>query len=338
MNFTASEIEEGEKLYSSLSKKDRGAFLFDIFGERGEDGHCYDLYYRYGCFPNKRKVVLVNFAIYGNAEEKQQLAWKLSRPDIWKTKTVEDFFALIYCWLNEETDPGIKKALTNGILFYPEKKEVRELVQYRLERDLSFANGVLSWLDLQPKWFREKHREFERQTWKKFQELWGSKLSDEHKTRNINKALSLPVNMDEIWFNEIENPWSFADKKIIELQKTGINIKLNREIGEFCMGGPMITELILNDVELEKSVGGPFITDPNNHFLCCTTFVRNKEGFALVLIDLRTNAITELDSSRTIYCPYKFKNGEFIVIVKKGKVDLDKDTLRYKLPETNTKC
>lgn len=98
------------------------------------------------------------------------------------------------------------------------------------------------------------------------------------------------------------------------------------------MGSPAITGLILNSKKIKKSIGGPFVTDNENKFLCCTTFVREK-GFKLVLIDLKSNEIIELHTSKSTYTPYKYENGEFVIITGNNKINLLNDTIRFKLNE-----
>ena len=166
------------------------------------------------------------------------------------------------------------------------------------------------------------------------QNKWSSKLTDEFKIREINKSLGLDIDKNEIWLHEIENPWNYSDNVIRQLSDSGLDIRIDGYIGEFAMGSPLITSLFLNGRTLNKSFGGPFVADDENAYLCCTTFSR-EEGFQLVLLDLESTEIIDL-KRKGICTPYKFENGEFVIIVGNDKIDFDKNTVRYNLKEIKT--
>lgn len=334
MNISTDDIAKGENIFASFTEETKRHFLADIYAERTSDGYYKSLESLYGKFPDFRKVVVINFALFGTESEKQTIARHLSNPyDYEGIKT--NFFELTYQWLSETKDDKIFESLSRAIFFYLNDQRTHDFVSKHINANLNFVKGAISWLYIQPPWFREKHKEFEREIWKQLNENWPKSTFDEFQSREINKSLGLKINKNEIWFHEIENPWNFTDKKIKELAVFGINIKIKGYIGEFAMGSPAITTLVLNEKEITKAIGGPFVTDDKNNFLCCTTFKRD-EGFKLVLIDLQTNEIIELDSTLSTYCPYKFENNEFIVITKQDKIDLNKDIKKFTPPEKKT--
>jgi hypothetical protein len=330
MDIGENDIQKGESLFKSLSAELRKKFLSDIYAEYQPDGFFKSIYYIYGEFPKYRKVVLINFAIEGSIEEKQRLANGLSNP--YDNQKIEDLFHLTYDWIKTTEDPKIKQSLSRGLLFYLDKNEVKEYLKANINDNLEFIKGMFSWLYIQPDWFRETFKEQEIEIWNEIQGKWSENLNDEFKVREINKSLGLDINKTEIWLHEIENPWNFSDKEIKRLKKEGISINIDGYIGEFAMGSPAITGLILNSKKINKSIGGPFVTDNENKFLCCTTFVR-EEGFKLVVIDLKSNEIIELHTSKSTYTPYKYENGEFVVITGNNKINLLNDTIRFKLNE-----
>lgn len=335
MNISPEEIINGEHIFASFTEETKRHFLADIYAERTEDGYYKSLESLYGKFPDFRKVVVINFALFGTESEKQTIARHLSNPyDYEGIKT--NFFDLTYQWLNETKDDKIFESLSRAICFYLNDQRTHDFISRHINTNLNFVKGAISWLYIQPPWFREKYKEFEREIWKRLNENWPKSTCDEFQSREINKSLGLEIDPNELWFHEIQNPWNFNDAKIIELSKIGVNIKIDGYIGEFAMGSPLITELILNNKKLPKAIGGPFVVDDNNQFLCCTTFERG-EGFRLVVIDLSTNNITELDSKLSTYCPYKFENNNFVVITKQqGKIDLTRDLYKFSLPERKT--
>lgn len=330
MNIEKTDIQKGELLYKSLSTEQRGKFLSDIYAEFQTGGIFKSIYYIYGEFPKFRKVTLINFAISGSNEGKYKLANGLSNP--YNNTEIEDFFQLTYSWIKETNDPKIIKSLSRGLLFHLDREEVKEFINTNINTNTNFVKGVISWLYIQPDWFREMFKEKEIKIWKIIQNKWSDLLTNEFEIREINKSLGLSINKNEIWLHEIENPWNFTDKEILRLQSEGINIKIDGYIGEFGMGSPAVTNLILNDKKIDKTIGGPFVTDINNVFLCCTTFNR-EEGFKLAFIDLKNNDIIELHSSFSIYTPYKFENNEFIIITGNNKIDLLKDIIKVKMNE-----
>lgn len=330
MDIGENDIQKGESLFKSLSAELREKFLSDIYAEYQPDGFFKSIYYVYGEFPKYRKVVLINFAIKGSTEEKQRLANGLSNP--YDNEKIEDLFHLTYDWIKITEDQKIKRSLSRGLLFYLDKNEVKEYIKANINDNLEFIRGIFSWLYIQPNWFREKFKEQEIEIWNEIQGKWSENLNDEFKIREINKSLGLDINKTEIWLHEIENPWNFSDKEIKRLNKEGISIKIDGYIGEFAMGGPAITRLILNSKKINKLIGGPFVTDNENKFLCCTTFVR-KEGFKLVAIDLKSNEIIELHTAKSTYTPYKYENGEFVIITGNNKINLLNDIIRFKLNE-----
>jgi hypothetical protein len=324
------DMQKGESLFKSLSAELRNKFLSDIYAEYQTDGFFKSIYYIYGEFPKYRKGILINFAIEGSIGEKQRLANGLSNP--YDNEKIEDLFHLTYDWIKITEDPKIKQSLSRGLLFYLDKNEVKEYLKANINDNLEFIKGIFSWLYIQPDWFRERFKEQEIEIWNEIQGKWSENLNDEFKIREINKSLGLDINKTEIWLHEIENPWNFSDKEIKRLKKEGISIKIDGYIGEFAMGSPAITGLILNGKKINKSIGGPFITDNENKFLCCTTFVR-EEGFKLVIIDLKSNEIIELHTEKSTYTPYKYEDGEFVIITGNDKINLLKDTIRFKLNE-----
>jgi len=328
MNIDKNDIQKGEKLYKSFSSEMRQKFLSDIYAEYQKEGTFKSIYYLYGEFPNFRKVILINFAIEGTDKEKEQLAYELSNP--YNNGEIEDFFHLNYEWIKSTNSLIIFEKLSRGLLFYLDKNEVKDFYQEKINNSKEFAKGTLSWLYIQPNWFREKHLKQEIIIWNELKNKWENILDDQFKIREINKSLGLNIDKNEIWLHEIENPWNFSGKVIERLKKEGVDVQLNGYIGEVAMGSPLVTELLLNGRKIKTLVGGPFITDKNNSFLCCTTFSR-KKGFKLVAIDLRTNEIIELHSSYGIYTPYKYENGEFLIIIGNNKIDLSKDLLRIKI-------
>lgn len=335
MNISPEDIIKGENIFSSFTSETKCHFLADIYAERTADGYYKSLEYLYGSFPDYRKVVVVNFALIGEENDKLTVARHLSNSynheRIWV-----DFFDLTYQWLTESNNEKIIEYLSRGLLFYIDRNETVNYISRNLNSNLPFVKGVISWLNIQPDWFREKHKKYEIEIWTQLNSSWPNTTFDEYQSREINKALGLDVNPNELWFHEIQNPWNFNDSKIIELSKLGVNIKMDDYLGEFAMGSPLITELVVNDKKLPKAIGGPFIVDDDYQFLCCTTFER-EGGFKLVAIDLVTNNITELHSNLSIYCPYKFENNNFLVITKQqGKIDLTRDLLKFPLPERKT--
>ena len=334
MNISSGDIEKGEKIFASFTEETKQHFLADIYAERTNDGFYKSLEYLYGKFPDFRKVIVVNFALSNNESDQIRIARHLSNPynhkEIWA-----NFFEITYQWLNETKDEKITEALSRGLMFYINEPKAKDFLLNNIKTNLNFVKGVISWLYIQPDWFRKNHKETEIDIWSQLNIIWPKSTFDEFQSREINKSLGLEINKSEIWFHEIENPWNFTDKKIKELADLGINIKIKDYIGEFAMGSPAITTLLLNGKEITKAIGGPFVTDDKNNFLCCTTFKR-EEGFKLVAIDLLTNEITELDSTLSIYCPYKFENNEFVVIINQDKIDLTKDLKKFTLPERKT--
>lgn len=334
MNISPIDIEKGENIFASFTEETKRHFLADIYAERTSDGYYKTLQSIYGKFPDFRKVIVINFALSGNDSDKKKIAHSLSNP--YNHKEIEtNFFELTYQWLNETTDENIIESLSRGLMFYLDDPRTIEYLNKNIKTNFSFVKGVVSWLYIQPDWYRKKHKQVEMNIWKEITDIWSKSLTDEFKIREIKKSLGLEIDKNEIWFHEIENPWNYTDKKIKELASQGIDIKIKGYIGEFAMGSPAITDLVLNKREFKKAIGGPFLVDDQNEFLCCTTFKR-EEGFKLVAINLSTNEIIELDSSLNIYCPYKFENGEFIVITKQDKIDLTKDVRKYKLTEIKT--
>jgi hypothetical protein len=328
MNIAQDDIQKGESQFEAFSPELRKKFLSDIYAEyQGEFFKSLD--YIYGEYPNFRKVILVLFAINGDEEEKQRLAHGLSNP--YDNKKIEDLFHLTFDWINETNNPKIFESLSRGLMFYIDKIEVQEFLKEHLDSNIEFAKGVFSWLYIQPNWFRDKHKNLEIEIWSKLQSEWSAELTDEFKIREINKSLGLDIDKNEIWLHEIQNPWNFSDSVIKQLSDSGVDIKIDGYIGEFAMGSPLITSLILNGKKIDKAVGGPLIASNDNTYLCCTTFSR-EDGFQLVLIDLKANEIIDLNR-KGICTPYKFENGEFKIIIGDGKIDLGKNIVSYKLNE-----
>ncbi|WP_343748920.1 hypothetical protein [Fluviicola sp.] len=334
MKISPEDVTKGENLFAAFTEESKRHFLVDIYAERTSEGYYKSLEHIYGCFPDFRKVVVVNIAISGNENDQLKLARELSSPYNQERIRV-DFFELIYQWLLEAKNEKIIEALSRGLMFYIDEERTQNYLTQNIGSNASFAKGIISWLYIQPDWFREKYRLQEIEIWTQLNNTWPKTTFDEFQSREIEKSLGLNINNDELWFHEIENPWNYTDKKIRELSDLGVNIQITGGISEFAMASPLITDLELNNKKLPEAIGGPFVADDNNQFLCCTTFNR-KEGFKLVAIDLQTNSITKLDSTLPIYCPYKFENNEFIVITKEGKIDLTKDVKRYKVPERKT--
>ncbi len=332
MNIIDQDILKGESLLASYSTEERKLFLSDIYAEHQPEGFFMSISYLYGEYPDFRKVMLINIGIGGSDFEKERLAAGLSHP--FSNEGINDFFHLTYEWIKQARDPFIFKLLSSGLLYYFERNEVKSFIEENIDSNLEFVKGMLSWFCYQPDWFRDKYRSEECNLWKRLLKRWGNTLNDDYTIRQINKALQFDIKTNEIWFHEIENPWNFSDHKIGELSDTGIDIRLSGDIREFAMGSPCITTLVLNDKPFETAIGGPFVADDRNKYLCCTTFSRN-EGFTLILIELTTNRIIEIHTLLDFYSPYKFENGEFIIIVGKGKIDLNKDTIRFSLDQLN---
>lgn len=333
-NFTQDEILKGEELLSTYSAEMRKKFLHDIYADYKLEGGFISVYFLYGHYPHFKKVILCSIAIDGNEEEQVKLAWGLSHPQNNSSETIEDLYPLIYDWIQSTKNLKIIYWLSFGMLYFLDKQETKTYIDQNISKNEEFAKALLEWLQHQPKWYRIKFRKDEVSLWQQLQIYWPQIANDAFKAREINKALGLYIDLDEVWYHEIENPWRYSAKLINELSETGIQIKYIPG-GEIAMGGPVVDQLVLNNREF--SVAGPFITDTNREFLCCKlySYDAGRRSFNLVLIDLKTSDVFDLEYEDYNAIPYKYEDDAFIIL-KGGylrKVNFENDILKFYPPK-----
>ena len=317
-NFSNDDIKKGQDILNSYSQELRKRFLSDIYADYVHDKGYFSVYGLYGNYPHFKKVILCDIAVEGSDEEKEKLAWGLSHPFNQPEEFIEDFFPLIYDWIRSTKNLKIIYWLSFGMLYNLDKKETKNFIEQNISVNEEFAKALLEWLQHQPKWYRGKFIADEITLWQQLQIYWPQIASDTFKEREINKALGLYIDLDEIWYHEIENPWRYSAKLINELSESGVQIKYI-PIGEIAMGGPVVGRLVLN----------------NKEFLCCKLYSHiGGHSFNLVLIDLKTLDVFDLEYGCYDSIPYKYEDDAFIIL-KGGhlrKVNFEKDTLKFYPP------
>lgn len=300
-SFSDHEIKNGESIFSSLSNDE-----LKEFSERWvHDNFSYENYEPK--FSSVSKVLLINSIVHGTISIRK----KIAREFCWASRLscgnfkLLGLFDIFYHWALSTSNKQIHEVLGEGILKFIGDERVSQYLETQKGKDYFMGMALRSisapaYLNIFQ--YKSEHIRVAGYLIRRIDPINARRINF------IRQDLGLIVEPNYFSLHSVENPWRYTDRAISELQRLGVDIKLDGVIGENYFGSrsEILVGIVLNDINLPGLYSGPFVYSFNNKKLCCGK-INSRGELNLVEIDLDNRSIICIDDKMVVPMAYSHR-------------------------------